>query len=72
MTGSAGLSLSQSKVNSEYASVGDQTVLFAGLAGGSQCINVGVLARSEAACYKLSGSGGWNQCSRDSSWHREK
>ncbi|WP_275895642.1 hemagglutinin repeat-containing protein [Pantoea agglomerans] len=33
MTGSAGLSLSQSKVNSEYASVGDQSGLFAGNGG---------------------------------------
>ena len=33
MTGSAGLSLSQSKVNSEYASVGDQSGLFAGSGG---------------------------------------
>ena len=33
MTGSAGFSLSQSKVNSEYASVGDQSGLFAGNGG---------------------------------------
>ncbi|MGK3131397.1 hemagglutinin repeat-containing protein [Pantoea sp. C8B4] len=39
MTGSIGLSLSQSKVNSEYASVGDQSGLFAG--DGGYDVNVG-------------------------------
>lgn len=68
MTGSLGLSLSKSKVNSEYASVGDQSGLFAGdggyniFVGNHTQLNGAVIASTaEAANNKLStGTLGWD------------
>ncbi|UXO71024.1 hemagglutinin repeat-containing protein [Pantoea dispersa] len=68
MTGSLGLSLSKSKVNSEYASVGDQSGLFAGdggyniFVGNHTHLNGAVIASTaEAANNKLStGTLGWD------------
>ncbi|MBS0883755.1 hemagglutinin repeat-containing protein [Pantoea sp. JGM49] len=68
MTGSFGLSLSKSKVNSEYASVGDQSGLFAGdggydiFVGNHTQLNGAVIASTaDAANNKLStGTLGWD------------
>lgn len=68
MTGSIGLSLSKSKVNSEYASVGDQSGLFAGnggydiFVGNHTQLNGAVIASTaQAANNKLStGTLGWD------------
>ena len=76
MTGSAGLSLSQSKVNSEYASVGDQSGLFAGnggydiYVGNHTQLNGAVIASTaQAADNALStGTLGWSDIDNHASY----
>ncbi|WP_336768068.1 hemagglutinin repeat-containing protein [Pantoea endophytica] len=77
MTGSIGLSLSKSKVNSEYASVGDQSGLFAGnggydiFVGNHTQLNGAVIASTaDAANNKLStGTLGWDSIDNHASYH---
>ncbi|WP_455853283.1 hemagglutinin repeat-containing protein [Pantoea endophytica] len=77
MTGSIGLSLSKSKVNSEYASVGDQSGLFAGnggydiFVGNHTQLNGAVIASTaDAVNNKLStGTLGWDSIDNHASYH---
>ena len=77
MTGSAGLSLSKSKINSEYASVGDQSGLFAGdggydiYAGNHTQLNGAVIASTaDAADNRLStGTLGWDSIGNHAEYH---
>ena len=76
MNGSAGLSVSKSKVNSEYASVGDQSGLFAGeggydiFAGNHTQLNGAVIASTaDAANNRLStGTLGWDSIDNHASY----
>ncbi|KAA6043346.1 filamentous hemagglutinin N-terminal domain-containing protein [Pantoea sp. Bo_7] len=77
MNGSFGLSLSQTKVNSEYASVGDQSGLFAGnggydiFAGHHTQLNGAVIASTaDAADNRLStGTLGWDNIENHAEYH---
>ncbi|OIX90648.1 hemagglutinin repeat-containing protein [Pantoea sp. Ae16] len=77
MTGSFGLSLSQTKVNSEYASVGDQSGLFAGnggydiFAGNHTQLNGAVIASTaDTANNRLStGTLGWDSIENHAEYH---
>ena len=77
MTGSFGLSLSQTRVNSEYASVGDQSGLFAGnggydiFAGHHTQLNGAVIASTaDAANNRLStGTLGWGSIKNHAEYH---
>jgi filamentous hemagglutinin len=76
MNGSAGLSVSTSKVNSEYASVGDQSGLFAGdggydiYTGNHTQLNGAVIASTaDAANNRLStGTLGWDSIDNHASY----
>ena len=76
MTGSAGLSLSQSKVNSEYASVGDQSGLFAGnggydiYAGNHTQLNGAVIASTAQSANNALSTGtlGWSDIDNHASY----
>ncbi|WP_242455602.1 hemagglutinin repeat-containing protein [Pantoea agglomerans] len=76
MTGSAGLSLSQSKVNSEYASVGDQSGLFAGnggydiYVGNHTQLNGAVIASTAQAANNALSTGtlGWSDIDNHASY----
>ncbi|MGC0858014.1 VENN motif pre-toxin domain-containing protein [Pantoea agglomerans] len=76
MTGSAGLSLSQSKVNSEYASIGDQSGLFAGnggydiYVGNHTQLNGAVIASTAQAANNALSTGtlGWSDIDNHASY----